>query len=123
MSHPPWSTGQRDQLAAHIGAGRPAGVGQQHQGEQARHLAVFRPRPVDRSGQPHRLRGQVRAARSPPGGRWNSAPVARIRCLARLIRWAMVASGTTEARATSAVVRPPTARRVSATYDGGDSSR
>jgi hypothetical protein len=35
-------------------------------------------------------------------------------CLARLIRWAMVASGTRNARAISAVVKPPTARRVSA---------
>ena len=35
-------------------------------------------------------------------------------CLARLMRCAMVASGTRYARAISAVVSPPTARRVSA---------
>ena len=40
------------------------------------------------------------------------------RCLARLMRWAIVASGTRKARAISAVVRPPTARRVSASCDG-----
>ena len=34
--------------------------------------------------------------------------------LARLIRWAIVASGTTNALAICAVVRPPTARRVRA---------
>jgi hypothetical protein len=42
--------------------------------------------------------------------------------LARLMRWAIVASGTRKALAISAVVRPPTARRVSATCDGGDSA-
>ena len=35
-----------------------------------------------------------------------------MRCLARLMRWAIVASGTRNARAISAVVRPPTARSV-----------
>ena len=43
-------------------------------------------------------------------------------CLARLIRWAMVASGTRKARAISAVFRPPTARRVSAMADAGVSA-
>ena len=43
-------------------------------------------------------------------------------CLARLIRWAMVASGTRKAWAISAVFRPPTARRVSAMADGGVSA-
>ena len=33
-----------------------------------------------------------------------------MRCLARLMRWAMVASGTRKAPAISAVDRPPTAR-------------
>ena len=42
--------------------------------------------------------------------------------LARLIRCAMVASGTRNAAAISAVVRPPTARRVSASCDGADSA-
>ncbi len=35
-------------------------------------------------------------------------------CLARLMRWAIVASGTRKALAISAVVKPPTARSVSA---------
>ena len=39
-------------------------------------------------------------------------------CLARLIRCAMVASGTRKAFAISAVVKPPTARRVRAIADG-----
>ena len=43
-------------------------------------------------------------------------------CLARLIRCAIVASGTRNARAISAVVRPPTARSVSAIADAGDSA-
>ena len=42
-----------------------------------------------------------------------------IRCLARLIRCAIVASGTRNARAISAVVRPPTARSVSAIAEAG----
>ena len=35
-------------------------------------------------------------------------------CFARLMRWAMVASGTRKAPAISAVVSPPTARKVRA---------
>ncbi len=42
--------------------------------------------------------------------------------LARVMRWATVASGTSRARAISAVVNPPTARSVSATCDGGRSA-
>ena len=38
-------------------------------------------------------------------------------CLARLIRWAIVASGTKNTLAISAVVKPPTARKVSAIAD------
>ena len=52
----------------------------------------------------------------------NRAPAALMVCLARLMRWAMVASGTRKALATWAVVRPPTARRVRATCEGGDSA-
>ena len=44
-----------------------------------------------------------------------------MRCLARLIRCAIVASGTRNAAAISAVVRPPTARSVSASCDGAES--
>ena len=40
-------------------------------------------------------------------------------CLARLIRCAMVASGTRNALAISAVVKPPTARNVRAIADDG----
>ena len=39
--------------------------------------------------------------------------------LARLIRWAMVASGTRNAAAISRVVRPPTARSVSGMASAG----
>ena len=50
------------------------------------------------------------------------APASRMRCLARLMRWAMVASGTKNALAISAVVSPPTARSVSAIWDGAVSA-
>ena len=43
-------------------------------------------------------------------------------CLARLIRCAIVASGTRNALAISTVVRPPTARSVNAIADGGVSA-
>jgi hypothetical protein len=42
-----------------------------------------------------------------------------MRCLARLIRCAIVASGTRKARAISAVVSPPTARSVSGIAEAG----
>ena len=60
--------------------------------------------------------------RSSSGGSSNRAPASLIVCLARLIRWAIVASGTRKAFAISAVVRPPTARSVSASCDGTDSA-
>src|SRR5258708_4379511 len=47
----------------------------------------------------------------------NSAPLALMRCFARLMRWATVASGSRNARAISAALSPPTARKVSATCD------
>ena len=46
-------------------------------------------------------------------------PLVLIACLPRLMRCAIVASGTRNARAISAVVSPPTARSVSATCDAG----
>src|SRR5256884_6318526 len=49
-------------------------------------------------------------------------PLSLMRCLARVIRRVMVASGTRKARAISAVVSPPTARRVSAICEAGDSA-
>ncbi len=52
----------------------------------------------------------------------NGTPLSLIVCLARVMRRVIVASGTRNARAISAVVRPPTARRVSAICDAGDSA-
>src|SRR2546430_3461200 len=49
-------------------------------------------------------------------------PLSLMRCLARVIRRVMVASGTRNARAISAVVSPLTARRVSAIWDAGESA-
>ena len=43
-------------------------------------------------------------------------------CFARLIRCAIVGSGTRKAFAISAVVSPPTARSVSAMAEAGDSA-
>jgi hypothetical protein len=48
----------------------------------------------------------------------NAAP--RTRAFAREIRCAIVASSTRNADAISAVVNPPTARKVSASWEGGD---
>jgi hypothetical protein len=44
-----------------------------------------------------------------------------MRCFARLMRRVMVSSGTRNARAISLVVRPPTARKVNAICEAGDS--
>ena len=52
----------------------------------------------------------------------NRAPLALMACLARLMRWAIVAAGTTNAAAICAVLSPPTARSVSATWLGSDSA-
>ncbi len=62
------------------------------------------------------------AGRSSGAGSRNGTPESRIVRLAREMRWAIVASGTTKARAICAVVRPPTARRVRATAEGGVSA-
>ena len=53
----------------------------------------------------------------------NGTPDALMLCFARLIRCAIVASGTRNALAISAVVSPPTARSVSAIADAGDERR
>ena len=45
-----------------------------------------------------------------------------MRCFARLMRWAIVASSTRNAFAISVVVSPPTARSVSAMADAGVSA-
>jgi len=51
-----------------------------------------------------------------------SNPASLMACLARLIRCAIVASGTPNAAAICAVDSPPTARSVSAIWLGGDRS-
>ena len=63
-----------------------------------------------------------RCANSGPVGRVSGMPLSLMVRLARLIRWAMVASGTRNAAAICAVVSPPTARRVSAIWLGADSA-
>ena len=68
----------------------------------------------------HRARAVARARRS--GGSANGVPAALIVSFARLIRCAIVASGTRNARAISAVVRPPTARSVSAICEARESA-
>ncbi|CAM5255657.1 hypothetical protein STANM309S_01499 [Streptomyces tanashiensis] len=134
------------EFPARARAGRAAGVREQHQREQARRLGVVGGEPVQHPGEPDRLRGQLgrgqhvagagrvalvedevgtcrtsarRAVRSSPSGCARDSPPALITCLARLIRCAMVGSGTRKAAAICAVVRPPTARRVSAILLGG----
>jgi hypothetical protein len=59
------------------------------------------------------------ASSSPRSGNRNGIPEALIRCVALLMRCAIVASGTRKARAISAVVRPPTALRVRAIAEAG----
>ena len=127
-----------------------AGVGEQHQGEQPDRLGVVGHRGVQPAGQADGLGRQLPALELGAGGgrvalvedqvehvahdgeplvalaratgASKRAPASVIRCLARLIRWAIVASGTRNAAAISAVVSPPTARSVSATCDGGVSA-
>jgi hypothetical protein len=45
---------------------RPAGIGEQHEGEQARHLAVVGQQAVDQAGQPNRLGCQLAALQTRP---------------------------------------------------------
>ena len=63
-----------------------------------------------------------RSARSSSAGIRNGSGEALMLCLARLIRCAIVASGTRKALAISAVVRPATARSVSAIAEVGVSA-
>jgi hypothetical protein len=63
-----------------------------------------------------------RVAHSSRAGNWNGTPELWMRCLARLIRCAIVDSGTRNADAISAVVRPPTARSVRAIAELGVSA-
>ena len=121
----------------------PARVGQQHQREQAGDLGVRRGcSAAERAREPDRLGRELdahelrpRAARvalvedqvehvqhgreaarrrSAASGSAKGVPDSWIVCFARLMRCAIVASGTRNALAISAVVRPPTARSVSA---------
>ena len=62
-----------------------------------------------------------RLACSDCAGSSKRAPALRMLSLARLIRWAIVASGTRNALAISAVVNPPTALRVRASCEGTES--
>ena len=55
-------------------------------------------------------------------GQFEPGPGAPDALMARRIRCVIVASGTRNAAAISAVVKPPTARSVSASCDGGDSA-
>ena len=79
-------------LCQHAGHRFAAGLGQQREGEQPGHLGIGGQDPVQQADEPDRD------------------------CLARLIRWPIVISGTRYAFAISAVVMPATARRVSATW-------
>ena len=123
-----------------------AGIGEQHQGEQAGHLAVVGERPVQLARQADGLGAERRDGQAAPGrrgvcpsvktrystwataatragisvtgGRPNGSATSSSRALARTMRCAMVDSGTRNERAICAVVRPATARSVSATCDG-----
>ena len=57
----------------------------------------------------------------PDGGRANGTPLSLIDCFARLIRRVTVSGAASRARAISAVLRPPTARRVRAIWDAAGS--
>ena len=63
-----------------------------------------------------------RARRSSGGGTPNGTRAAASVFFARVMRACTVAVGTRKARAISSLVRPPTARSVSATWDGADSA-
>jgi hypothetical protein len=105
-------------------------VVQQHERQQPGRLLVVGDR-VQPPGQADRLGGQVDVAgvalvehevehpqhRDQRAGLVERDPLT-VR-LARLIRWAIVASGTRYASAICRVVSPPTARSVSATADAG----
>jgi hypothetical protein len=52
---------QRDQLAAGSGAGRAAGIGEEHEREQSGDLAILREESVHHARQPDRLGGQIGA--------------------------------------------------------------
>ena len=140
---------ERDERAVGARAFGATRVGEQHEREQAGDLAVVGEQRVQHAGEPDRLGGEVGALQvvarrgrvalvedevehlqhdaQPLGAlvvgreRGTSAPAVLIDCLARLMRCAIVASGTRNAAAISAVVSPPTARSVSASCDGGES--
>ena len=141
---------QRHQLAAGD-PGRAAGLGEQHQREQPGHLGLVGQQGAQDPRQPDRLGGELVADRRGVGrgrevalvedqvehgehavhprsagrrprapGRGSSPPL--IFFFARVIRCAIVVSGTRNACAISATVRPPSSRRVSATRASGASA-
>ena len=100
------AAGQSDRLAGEVGAGQI--------GAAARGVAL-----VEEQVEDVQHRSQPLGAHRRREGSANGSPDALILALARLIRWAIVASGTRNAAAISRVVRPPTARRVSGIADAG----
>src|SRR6266849_4271619 len=65
---------------------------------------------------------ESRAARSSPRGTSNGTRFSESVRFARTIRWAMVGSGTRNARAISSVVNPPSNRKARATRASGEST-
>ena len=64
---------ERDELAVRPGARRPAGVGEQHEREQAGDLAVVGQQPVQRARQPDRFVGEIGALQV-GARRWSRSP-------------------------------------------------
>ena len=119
-----------------------AGVGQQHQRQQAGDLVLVGQQPPQHPRQPDRLARELDARQRLPERRGvalveqqvehvqddvEALERSRERRAAHptpsraTMRCAIVASATRNADAISAVVNPPTARSVSASWDGGDS--
>jgi len=132
--------GQGGELALSAGASWARCVGGQHELEEAGQLGVSgsaaRTDRASRMASPERtararsgpklpaqpslnsrystwITDRTRPASPSGGGSVNASSDALTFAFARLIRWAMVASGTRNAAAISRVVRPPTARKVS----------
>jgi TfoX/Sxy family transcriptional regulator of competence genes len=133
-------------VAAAVSSGG-RGVGEQDQREQPGHLGFAGHQAVQQPGEPDRLGGEVARVQARPGtggvalvedqvqhvqnhaepagplGRWwQHEPGADVAdaLLGPADPLRLVASGTRNAAAICAVVKPPTARKVSASCDGGD---
>ena len=142
--------GQRDQRAILVATSRPTGLDQQHQRKQAEYLRLVGHQFGEDAAQTDRLPGEflpgeavarsgrvtlvedeiddrerraetIRQFRVLLGTRYGM-PASRIFVFARLMRWAIVVSGTTKARAISPVVSPPSSRSVRANRAGGASA-